>query len=135
MTDKSRTAPWLWADFEKGQQFHTQGLLLDAERRALWEKVYGPAEDGAPLPEGMVLATMMQGYIRAIQPRPPGNLHAAQRCTFNETLPPWGATLDLSLTVSGKWQKNGRNWVTFAVHMQDGATPVMNGEITTVWAQ
>lgn len=135
-TKTAEDAPWTFADFEPGAPLGVIVLPVDAERRALWDQVYGrsvgPA--GAAVPQGLIVALMMDAYVKVIQPRPPGNVHAMQSLSFTGQRVTWGDTLHFDFSVGGKEMKRERRWVTFQVAARTETDAVMNGEIRAIWA-
>lgn len=129
------TAPWTHADFAPGETLGEVAVTLDDARLDQWASIYGtrPAP-GAPVPRGLLVAAMMEGYTKAIQPRPPGNVHAGQTLLFAGPVPAPGATLSLRLSCRDKEVRKGRNWVTFAAELSGPDGPVMTGEIRSIWA-
>lgn len=127
--------PWRHADFEVGTGIGEAEIRLDEDRLALWEKTYGRRpEAGRPVPRGLLVAAMMEGYTRAIQPRPPGNVHAGQTLRFTGAPPAPGAALTLRLSCLWKEVRKGRNWIGFGVELREGERLAMTGEITSIWA-
>ena len=74
-----------------------------------------------------------EAYIRAIQPRPPGNVHAGQTLTFHGR-PKVGAVLTARFTVVKKEMKKERRWLTLGVEMFEGDDKLLSGEILSIWA-
>lgn len=135
-TKRADEAPWTFADFEPGARLGVIVLATDAERRALWNQVYGrsvgPA--GSSVPQGLIVALMMDAYVKVIQPRPPGNVHAMQSLSFTGQQVAWGAPLHFDFFVGGKEMKRERRWVTFRVAARTETDAVMSGEIRAIWA-
>ena len=124
---------WSFDTLEPGALFGPVAVPLDAERVAGWEGVYGPIT-GGQAPDGLIVAGMMEAYIRAIQPRPKGNVHAAQKLAFTGAKARTGDHVSYTVTVASKERKKGRNWIVFAVDAQVGDTSLLRGEITAIWA-
>ena len=129
-------AAWTFADFEPGARLGTIGLALDDSRRALWDEIYGASVGRASkaVPRGLYVALMMDAYVGIIQPRPPGNVHAAQTLSFPGAEAAWGDLLRFDFTVGGKEIKRERRWVTFEVTARTDTDVVMTGEIRSIWA-
>lgn len=130
-----KDTPWTFADFPVGEPMAEVAIELSEARAATWASLYGgaPKLAGEPAPRGLAVAAMMEAYIRAIQPRPPGNVHAGQTLTFFGK-PKVGATLTARFTVVAKELKKERRWLTLGVEMFDGGEKVLSGEILSIWA-
>ncbi len=124
---------WTYDRFETGQDHGAVAVALDAERVAGWEAVYGPVR-GDAAPDGLIVAGMMEAYIRAIQPRPKGNVHASQKLAFTGARAKLGDEVLYRVSVAGKELKKDRRWVSFAVEAEAGGRPLMCGEIISIWA-
>ena len=124
---------WTFERFEPGQSFGHVAIPLDAERVAGWTAIYG-APQGDTAPDGMIVAGMMEAYIRAIQPRPKGNVHAAQTLSLSGAVAWLGEPVDYHVSVLSKEAKRGRNWVTFAIRAEAAGTELLRGEIVSIWA-
>ncbi|HUF88214.1 MAG TPA: hypothetical protein VMM59_12590 [Thermohalobaculum sp.] len=132
--------PWTYDDFEVGAGIGTVEVALDERRLGLWRRIYaGPgAEAGAgdaAVPQGVVVAAMMEGFIKVIDPRPPGNIHAGQTLDFSGVPVRPGARLSIVFTCMAREIRRERRWVTFGVRVLDGETPVARGEIVSIWAK
>lgn len=132
MSEQQGDELWTFARFEPGHVFGTIEVVADDRRRADWERVFGTAGDR--LPRGMLVAAMMEAYIRAIQPRPDGNIHAAQELGFSDAQAQWGDTVAVTVTLDGKEERKGRLWVRFGVQASVGGVAVMTGTIRSIWA-
>jgi len=135
-TKRAADTPWTFADFEPGAPLGVIVLAADAERRALWDQVYGKSVGpaGTHVPQGLIVALMMDAYVKVIQPRPPGNVHAMQSLSFTGQRAAWGDTLHFDFSVGGKEMKRERRWVTFRVAARTETDAVMSGEIRAIWA-
>jgi hypothetical protein len=125
---------WTFDRFEPGQIFGTIDVIMDSEKRAGWVAIYGPT-NSALLPRGMAVAAMMESYIRAIQPRPSGNVHASQILKFSEFRPQWGTTLSTKVSCAAKEVKKGRFWVDFGILVTADTSEVLSGTIRSIWAK
>lgn len=138
MTDSGTDIrPWTFDDFEIGAELGTLHIVVDDRRLSLWKRIYGEEslrDTTDTVPQGLLVAAMMEGYIKAIQPRPPGNIHAGQQITFASHQVAFGASLTLAFTCLGKEFKRERRWVTFGVRVMDGDRLAMSGEISSIWA-
>jgi len=130
------TAPladvWVFDDFHPGAELGHVSIVLNAERISNWSAIYGGTSDHVP--PGLLVAVMMEAYLKAIQPRPPGNIHASQKLIFGEAAKP-GDQLDATLTCIDKTMRNERRWVTFGVTLRNRSRDVLRGEIRTIWAK
>ncbi|GGE44840.1 hypothetical protein GCM10011360_35140 [Primorskyibacter flagellatus] len=124
---------WTFARFEPGQSFGTVTIPLDAERVAGWAAIYG-APQGDAAPDGLIVAGMMEAYIRAIQPRPKGNVHAAQKLAFSGAACRIGEEVVYHVSVLSAEEKRGRNWVGFGIRAEAGGRDLLRGEILSIWA-
>jgi hypothetical protein len=124
---------WTFARFAPGQHFAPVTVPLDANRVAGWEAIYG-AITGTTAPDGLIVAGMMEAYIRAIQPRPKGNVHAGQKITLTGACVALGQTVNYHVAVAEKAEKKGRHWVTFAVRADHGGIEIMHGQIVSIWS-
>lgn len=134
-----REMPWTHADFQPGAALGAIAVALDARRLALWNSIYGEIGGAAgpdgPVPHGLIVAAMMEGYIGAIQPRPPGNIHAGQRLAFTGHAVRPEARLAIAFTCKGKEIRRGRRWLALGVTIHDGDALVADGEIVSIWAR
>lgn len=127
-----RATVWTFDDFAVGADLGTVEVTLDNRRLDLWRQIYG--EDGAGVPPGLLVALMMEGYIKAIQPRPPGNIHAGQTLAFTSHQVRPGARIALTFSCLAKALVRERRRITFGVRAVDGGALVMSGEIQSLWA-
>ncbi len=125
---------WTYERFEPGQVFGVVEIPLDAAKRAHWQEIFGACSDET-LPRGMLVAAMMEAYIRAIQPRPKGNVHAAQTLHFTGHRPRWDDTIAIAVSCLSKEEKKGRFWVDFGIQASAGDNTVLSGTIRSIWAQ
>lgn len=131
--------PWTYADFEPGAGIGTVEVTIDERRLGLWNRIYadagGDARGDDAVPEGLVVAAMMEGFINVIHPRPPGNVHAGQTLSFTGARVRPGARLSVSFTCEAKEIRRERRRVTFGVRILDGNRLVAHGEIRSIWAK
>lgn len=130
------TAPAIWTydDFLPGSVLGRLVIALDVQRIAHWAAIYGAPATPGQLPAGLLVAAMMEAYLRAIQPRPPGNIHASQTLRFRGTARP-GDEIAAEVTCVAKELRRERRWVTFGVNLRSRADDVLSGEICTIWAR
>lgn len=133
----TRTDPnevWRFDDFVPGESLGTIDLVIDDDRRTQWETLYGKSDADAPVPQGIYVALMMDAYIKAIQPRPPGNVHAMQTLTFSGEDSRFGDLLQLEFVMGAKEMKRDRRWVNFEVTVRAQSIEIMSGTIRSIWA-
>ena len=136
----AETKVWTFDDFQPGADLGTVEVVIDPRRLDLWRRIYGPETDSSRTspaeggPPGLLVAAMMAGYIKVIQPRPPGNVHAGQTLAFTPHRVRPGARLSLSFSCLDKVLKRERRWITFGVRVHDGEQLAMRGEISSIWA-
>ncbi len=118
----------------RAEDFGTIESRIDQRKLELWRSIYGPPATPGEVPSGILVALMMEAYIKAIQPRPPGNVHAGQKLAFTGHRVSEGAVLTVGLTCLGKRFHKERRWLTFGVSVHEGDALVMAGEISTIWA-
>ena len=125
---------WTYRRFEPGQTFGVVEIKMDPIKHANWQDIFGPSPEET-LPRGMLVAAMMEAYIRAIQPRPKGNIHAAQTLDFTDHKPRWGETISIAVSCQAKEEKKGRFWVDFGIRAAVEENRVLSGTIRSIWAQ
>jgi acyl dehydratase len=134
MTSTSPADVWTFDDFEPGAELGRVSVALDDARIANWSAIYGTPVAPDRVPAGMLVAAMMEAYLKAFQPRPPGNIHAGQTLAFGASARP-GDRLEAQVTCRDKLFRKERRWVTFGVTLRNGAQDVLSGEIRTIWAK
>ncbi|MEC7259258.1 MAG: hypothetical protein VXW58_15725, partial [Pseudomonadota bacterium] len=80
------------------------------------------------------VTAMMQAYIDAIQPRPKGNIHAAQDLSFTDLRLEWGDTISIEVSCVEKETRKGRHWVQFGIRATRNDDLAMTGAIRSIWA-
>ena len=126
-------ALWTFDRFESGQTFGTVNIAMDEAKKAEWVTLFGPS-DSSRLPGGMIVAAMMEAYIRAIQPRPNGNVHTSQALSFTGAPARWNDILAISVSCRDKEERKGRKWVSFGVEASANGQVIMTGTIRSIWA-
>jgi hypothetical protein len=119
--------------FTPGQLMGAREMVLDAAALAAWQALFPEDAAGGAMPHGMVAAICMRAYAEILQPRPPGNLHAAQHFTLLR-LPRQGERLTTTITCLEKTQRKGRPWVTLGMATTGPEGPAFNGRMTVIWA-
>jgi acyl dehydratase len=125
---------WVFDDFQPGSALSRVSIALDAERLDNWTAIYGRSRMSDRVPSGMLVAAMMEAYLKAVQPRPPGNIHMSQKLIFKSGANA-GDQLDAEVSCIGKELRKERRWVTFGVTLRNGPRDVLRGEIRTIWAR
>ena len=133
MTQTIADPLWTFDRFAAGQDFGTIDVPIDTARIGGWQAVYGPIT-GPKAPDGLIVAGMMEAYILAIQPRPNGNVHAAQKLSFTGAQAAVGDVVSYRVGIAHTEEKKGRFWVTFSIEAAQGGTPLMHGELVSIWA-
>lgn len=133
MTGSKDTA-WVFADFVPGRQLGMIPVTVDTSRLSLWQQIYGPMAPGSGVSASVLVAVMMEAYLKLIQPRPPGNIHAGQKLFFTGAQVGVGAELRVSIDCLAKILRKERRWVTFGAAIHEGELLLMRGEISTIWA-
>lgn len=124
---------WVFDRFRPGEALGRHAIALDDTRLADWQAIYGATADGG-LPSGILVAAMMEAYLKAFSPRPPGNIHAAQTLAFGAPVQP-GDRLEAEVSCLWKEVRKARRWVGFGVVLRKGDREVLAGEIRTIWAK
>lgn len=126
---------WVFADFTEGQKIGSVDVDLDDRKLALWHSIYPTESQVSRIPQGLLIAAMMEAYLKVIPERPPGNVHAGQKLTFTgEPVMP-GDRLRLDFSCFARTIRKERRWVTLGVSGFLGGRSVFEGEIVTVWAK
>ncbi|CAH1696367.1 Acyl dehydratase [Hyphomicrobiales bacterium] len=134
MMDAPSPAVWEFDDFRPGLELGRLAIPMNDARLAHWVAIYGePVVDGR-VPSGMLVAAMMEAYLTAVKPRPPGNIHASQKLSFGKPVYP-GDRLDAEVTCLWKEMRKERRWVAFGVTLRNGNRDVLSGQIRTIWAK
>lgn len=125
---------WVFDDFSPGQLLGDLAITLDDTHFDNWTAIYGERAPSERVPAGMLVAAMMEAYLNAIQPRPPGNIHASQKLVFGRSARA-GDKLDAQVSCLSKERRKERGWVTFGVVLRVAGQDVLTGEIRTIWAK
>ncbi len=125
-----------FADFEPGRVMGRSETRLDPAALAAWCRLFPEDElDDAAMPHGMVAAIAMRAYVEAVQPRPPGNVHVAQRFEITR-LPRAGERLTTTVTCLEKELRRGdRRRVVFGTETAGEGGPAFRGRMTVFWAR
>ena len=122
--------------FEPDALLGEHRLLLTAELLAQWRALFPEDSTGNVAPRGMAAILSSRAYCAVVAPRPPGNVHGAQRFEIRR-MPSVGETVLTRISCASKRLKDGRRWVQFRmvgmVASGDG-TPCFEGLMTVLWA-
>jgi acyl dehydratase len=77
----------------------------------------------------------MEAYLKVIPKRPPGNVHAGQKLAFAGKPVAVGARLRFDFSCVGREIRKERRWVSLGVQCTSAGQPVLEGQITTIWAK
>ncbi|CAN5626251.1 hypothetical protein BH23PSE1_BH23PSE1_02080 [soil metagenome] len=126
---------WTFDDFEPGRAIGSAALSLDRERLARWQRLFAAAGAGADAPPGLLVALLMEGYMAALAPRPPGNIHAGQTLRFSGHPLCEGEAFEVAIGCNAKQIKRERRWVHFGATMcNEAGTEILAGEMRVIWA-
>jgi len=122
--------------FEPDALLGEHRLLLTSELLAQWRALF---PDDAPgnttgdvAPHGMAAILSSRAYCAVVAPRPPGNVHGAQRFEIRR-MPSVGETVLTRISCASKRLKDGRRWVQFRM-AASADTPCFEGLMTVLWA-
>lgn len=126
---------WTFDDFEPGATIGSAEQTIDDAKVNAWLAIYQDQPDTRPrVPAGMAMLIVMHGYAEAVQPRPNGNVHAAQALTIKR-VPQVGDRLTTNVRCQKKELKKERRWVTFDVEVRDQhGNLCYEATNTSVWA-
>jgi len=130
----SRGDVWSFDNFAVAQVLGEISVDLDEGRIDLWERIFGDVDRGLPLPRGLVVSALVEGFIRSGQPRPKGNVHASQTLSFTDAVVRAGDTISVSATVVDKELRKGRKWVTFRLTANVAGAQLCSGDFQVIWA-
>lgn len=126
---------YLFETFEPGHVIGTRTLTLDRDLVENWLRLFPDDRDGDRMPAGMIAAVYIRAYSDILLPRPPGNVHGAQRFQIAR-LPAIGDRLVTDLSCQSKELKGERRWVTFGSETRhESGTLLFSGLMTTLWAK
>lgn len=112
----------------------SRDLTLSEDLVNAWLSLFPEDQDDGRMPAGMVAVVAMRAYADVVAPRPPGNVHGAQRFEIVER-PRVGERLVTAVSIRDKEVKRDRRWVHLATDTigEDG-TPRFRGRMTILWA-
>lgn len=133
--EREAAQPWLFQDFEEGAILGEADLVLDEARLARWSRLFGLEGPLTIAPPGLLVALLMEGYVAAISPRPPGNVHAGQWLGFSGIGIGAGEALTVTMRCNGREMKNDRRRLRFGAQMRDThGRIILEGEMRVIWA-
>jgi acyl dehydratase len=120
--------------FTPGQVMGTREMVLDGAALKEWCELFPQDDLGGAMPHGMVAAISMCAYSEVLQPRPPGNVHAAQHFELLR-LPRQGERLTTTISCLDKERRKGRPWVTLWMETAGPEGLAFRGRMTVIWAK
>lgn len=129
------TKPVLTFDsFAPGTILGRSETVLDATAFRRWFDLFPEDEQGPVMPAGMVAVVTMRAYGEVLTPRPPGNVHGAQRFEV-ERLPRLGDRLVTEFRCVDKSIRGERKWITFETATTAPAGErFFTGRMAILWA-
>lgn len=119
--------------FIPGEVMGSSEAVLDAAKLRAWSDLFPEDDLNGVMPHGMVAAIAMQAYAEVVQPRPPGNVHAAQHFDLLR-LPRAGERLTTTITCLAKELRKERRRVTLEMDCVGSEGPAFRGRMTVLWA-
>ncbi|WP_207540195.1 hypothetical protein [Sabulicella rubraurantiaca] len=119
--------------FTPGEVMGGSEEVLDAAKLQAWSALFPEDELDGVMPHGMVAAIAMRAYAAVVQPRPPGNIHAAQ-CFDLFRLPRVGERLVTTITCLAKEIRKDRRRVTLVMDTAGDGGPAFRARMTLLWA-
>ncbi len=116
--DLSAAGIWTFERFEAGTLIGSSSQRIGEEITAAWASIYEPLDGRELPPYGVAQLVTMKAYAEVVTPRPPGNIHAAQRCDLYE-LPAISNLLTADVYCIDKYVRRKRNMVDFGVDVKD----------------
>lgn len=127
---------WTFDDFVEGERIGSIDIVVDQRRLALWHGIYSAnSVDNDRIPQGLLTAATMEAYLRVIPKRPPGNVHAGQKLSFSDQPVTPGARLRFDFFCLGREIRKERRWISLGLRCTWDGQPVLEGQITTIWAR
>jgi hypothetical protein len=130
--------PILYEDFVPGALIGEQVEAYDAEQAKRWQSIFGdePEEGANGAAEGASMAVigMMRGYLNAVTPRPPGNVHARQKFRMRG-IPKADEPMRIVVRCSGKALRRERKYVELTVEGSGArGRALFDAVLTLIWA-
>lgn len=133
-TSETDVPAWRFAEFSPGQSLTTVEVTLGPEHLQGWRSIFGVEPDPERLPRGLVVSALVEGFIKCVQPRPKGNIHASQMLEFTQCVPRLGDIVKVKATVGDTETRRGRNWVTFSLTATANGALLCTGDFAVIWA-
>lgn len=126
---------WTFGKFQPGVLIGSSSQKISEEIIESWTSIYEPLDGREFLPYGIVQLVTMKAYADVVTPRPPGNIHAAQRCHLYE-LPTTSSALTADVYCIDKYVRRNRNMVDFRVDLKDAQSgrPICQSVLKICWA-
>ena len=112
---------WTFGRFEVGTLMGSSKQCIDEGFVESWSLIYGAMNRNGTLPYGVAQFLTMKAYAEVVRPRPPGNIHAAQRCEL-VGVPLQGRELYAQVYCVAKYERRNRSVVDFQVDIADAAS-------------
>jgi hypothetical protein len=127
---------WTFERFKVGDHIGTSIQTVNQETLDNWKKLYKRSGDSNELPYGIAQLVVMRAYTEVVTPRPPGNIHYAQRCEL-AVRPSIDAELSCSVKCDDKYMRSDRRVVEFLVTVSNmkSASHLYNATLTIYWAK
>lgn len=127
---------WTFEKFKVGGHIGTSVQIVNPETLDSWKKLYKRSGGSNELPYGIAQLIVMRAYTEVVTPRPPGNIHLAQRCEL-AVLPSIVTELSCSVKCADKYMRNDRRIIEFLVTVSDIKTTshLCNATLTICWAK
>lgn len=119
--------------FSPGFVIGSSSAPLDAAQLRAWRDLFPEDDQEGVMPHGMIAVIAMRAYAELVQPRPPGNIHAAQHFDLFR-LPRVGETLTTTITCVEKEIRKERRRVTLQMDCTGTEGPAFRGRMTVLWA-
>jgi hypothetical protein len=126
---------WEYAAFTAGETIGTVSIPISRARLDLWSKVFNQTHTAGAVSQSVLVSAMMEAYLKAAQPRPPGNIHAAQKVRLFGGALFLGDVVEITTSCKEKSERNGRKWISFTSRVASAGKTLLEGEILTIWAR
>ena len=114
----SDNEPWTFEKFVVGTFIGSSLQRVDDEFIESWNSIYGTPDWEASMPFGAAQLITMKAYTEVVQPRPPGNIHAKQKCRLSR-VPVLGREMEVSVSCTAKYIRRNRKVIDFGVDICD----------------
>ncbi|TVR12249.1 MAG: hypothetical protein EA385_00055 [Salinarimonadaceae bacterium] len=111
--------------FEENAVYGEHDFHVSRDKVSEWYELFPEEEEANEImPVGMTTVVMMHAYGDLVTPRPPGNIHGAQRFEIHR-LPRIGEILTTRVRCEGKEIKKGRGWVYLLFETRDAKDEIV----------